>query len=230
MELVTVEEEHFCCEMVRGIDTSIAFRNSFKASIPMSPAQITKAATALMRKRHILARICEMRDAAARAAIMDGSKVIAEWMAIASADVNDLMQYQRVNCRHCHGANFEFQWINDVEYARSVAKAIDFKQPLPTNNGGYGFKENLAPNACCPNCAGEGIGRVHMQDSRYLSPEAKRLYAGVKQTRDGVEIKIRDQDAALLNLAKYFKLLAPEDKSDKEDGGTEIVITGGLPE
>ena len=54
--------------------------------------------------------------------------------------------------------------------------------------------------------------------------------AGGHYIRGGVEIKIRDQDAALLNLAKYFKLLAPEDKSDKEDGGTEIVITGGLPE
>jgi hypothetical protein len=230
MQLLTVEEEHFCCEMVRGVDTSIAFKNSFKEAINLTNTQISVKARNLMKKRHILTRVQEMRDAAARAAIFDGSKVIAEWIAIATCDVNELMQYQHVNCRHCYGAGFEYQWVNESEYARSVARAMDFKQPLPTNNGGYGFKENLEPNQHCPNCSGEGIGRAFVHDTRYLTPEAKRLYAGFKSTKDGIEIKMRDQDAALLNLAKYFKLLAPEDKSKDDSDGTEIVITGGLPE
>lgn len=230
MQMLTVEEEQFCCEMTRGIVASVAFKHSFKEAISLTNAQVSTKSAQLMKKRHILARITEMRDAAARAAVFDGSKVIAEWIAIATCDVNELMQYQRVNCRHCHGVNYEYQWVNEHEYARAVARAIDFKAPIPTNSGGYGFKENLYAVPSCPDCSGEGVGRAFIHDSRHMTPEAKKLYAGFKQSRDGIEIKMRDQDAALLNLAKYFKLLAPEDKSkDDESSNVTINIIGGLP-
>jgi phage terminase small subunit len=37
-----------------------------------------------------------------------------------------------------------------------------------------------------------------------LTGSAKKLFVGVKRTRDGMEVKLRDQDAALHNLARYL--------------------------
>ena len=40
--------------------------------------------------------------------------------------------------------------------------------------------------------------------TRTLSPQARVLYAGVKQTKDGLEIKMHDQQKALENVARHL--------------------------
>lgn len=236
MELLTNLEEKFCCEMVRNDDHLAAYRKYFP-----NTKDDAKKATALMKKRNILARIVEMRQIAARSAIMDGAKVISEWTKIATADVNDLVQYQRVNCRHCYGIDGAYQWKHEDEYAHAVAMMMSEQASkaalgmatnieLPSDKGGYGFQFNKKINDSCLNCFGEGIERLFIPDTRSIPEDSKRLYAGVKMTANGIEIKTRDQDAALLNLAKYFKLLGNDDKKDDNDGQVTINIIGGLPE
>lgn len=226
MELLTNEEEKFCCDFVRGDKPTEAYRKNFP-----NTEKDSYHAMLMMKKRKILSRIVDMRDAAARAAVMDGSKVIDEWTKIAMCDVNELVQYQRVNCRHCHGAEGEYHWKDEEEFGHALAVAIDAgKKELPHDKGGYGFQFNGEINNDCLECFGEGVERLFLPDTRYLSPAAKSLYAGAKRTRDGIEIITRDKDAALLNLAKYFKLLAPEQKGSDSGEGYEININGGLPE
>lgn len=63
----------------------------------------------------------------------------------------------------------------------------------------------LPPNPECKKCSGAGENlEVAITPTRLLTGAARRLYAGAKQTKDGIEIKMRDQDAALKSLANYL--------------------------
>lgn len=58
------------------------------------------------------------------------------------------------------------------------------------------------PNPDCAHCQGDGIPRAWFADTRKLSPGARRLFQSVQQTKDGLRVHLRDQDAALVNLGK----------------------------
>lgn len=62
----------------------------------------------------------------------------------------------------------------------------------------------------CPRCLGEGEPRTVLRDTRALSPSARALYAGAKQTQHGIEIKMRDQDKALDSIARALGMFAAE--------------------
>lgn len=62
----------------------------------------------------------------------------------------------------------------------------------------------LPPNADCKLCKGAGLSFVCVADTSKLTGAARKLYAGAKQTKDGIEIKMRDQDGALRFLAEYL--------------------------
>jgi hypothetical protein len=81
----------------------------------------------------------------------------------------------------------------------------------------------------CPACHGRGYLRVCLTDSRKVKGAARRLYAGVKQTQNGIEVKMRDQDAALLNIAKYLGMLIEKREWSGPNGGP-IPVTNVRPE
>ena len=56
----------------------------------------------------------------------------------------------------------------------------------------------------CPECGGDGVPFVWFADTRTLTGAARLLYAGVKRTRNGMEILTRNQDDALKNVAAYL--------------------------
>lgn len=136
-------------------------------------------------------------------------KVLQRLWHIATADPNELIQHRRVNCRHCYGIGHEYQWIDEAEYDRAC-RAIEAETKhdevpvYPSRSGGLGFDPKLTPHAKCPKCSGEGYGQVHALDTRKLSPAARALYAGVKATKDGLEIKMHDQFAALALVGKHL--------------------------
>lgn len=71
--------------------------------------------------------------------------------------------------------------------------------------GGVVSREQLeAVNPDCPACAGNGQGNIFVHDTRKLKGAAKRLYAGVKLGKDGLQVLMRDQDAALSNIARHL--------------------------
>lgn len=148
--------------------------------------------------------------------------VLQYWHDIATADPNEIIQLRRVCCRHCHGKDFQYQWRDEEEYqvavqmAKEVAKAEDKKPVIPSKAGGYGFNPKQRPHPKCPYCWGEGHVEIHAEDTRFLSPKAKLLYAGVKQTAAGIEIKMRDQDKAMENVARHLGMFVEK----KEITGT----------
>jgi len=150
--------------------------------------------------------------------------VLQYWHDIATADPNEIIHLRRVCCRNCYGIGYQYQWRDKEEYQQAVAAAIKYAKEdeaptIPSDDGGYGFDKLLRPNPKCPYCWGEGHMEVHAEDTRFLSQKAKLLYAGVKQTRDGFEIKMRDQDKAMENVARHLGMFVEKHEHTGKDGG-----------
>lgn len=184
----------------------------------MSDASIASAVTQLLANPLMIEFLEELSESAARVASLNVAWVLDQYMKIATADVRELMETRRICCRHCHGIGHAYQWTDGNEWAEAVAAAMDYndsidsnskKDPrkpkeIPSNAGGFGYWRSKPPHNDCPKCHGEGNLDVFFHDVRNLKGPAKLLYAGVKQTANGFEIKTRDQDGALNFLAKYL--------------------------
>lgn len=144
-------------------------------------------------------------------------QVLERWWAIANADVNDIIQFRRTACRYCHGIEHAYQWIDQREFNRAmssyfskladgnaVTDVATVMAAAPTDGGGYGFSSKLEPVDTCPHCFGEGAGEVHALDTRKLNGPAKYLFAGVKVTQSGFEVKLHDKMKALDNVARHL--------------------------
>ena len=142
----------------------------------------------LLRNARVAAEIARRQAEVSEAIGVSAQRVLQEAWNIATADANDLVQYQRVCCGACWGAP-----------ASQKDRARD-------------------PNPACDECGGEGYGRVFAQDTRKLNPVARSLYAGVKVTKDGFEVKMHSKEAALEKLFKHLGLY----KKDNEQGSTPL--------
>lgn len=149
--------------------------------------------------------------------------VLDRFWAIATADPNELIELRRTCCRYCYGRNNLYQRTRgemDRDRAAHDAKAAKVKAketPAPFDElGGTGYDPRKPPAADCEECFGEGVERVFPKDTRTLSPEARCLYAGVKVTKEGLEIKTHDQQAALVNVGKILGVFSAD---AKESGG-----------
>lgn len=142
--------------------------------------------------------------------------VLQHWYNLATADPNELVQLRRLNCRHCWGIDHGYQWKDEEEYNEAVESAIETARKLseskdanvepnmPDDTGGYGYDRLADPHSDCPVCRGEGRLDLHMADTRKLGPKGRLLYAGVKQTQAGIEIKMHDQAKAWENVARHL--------------------------
>lgn len=153
---------------------------------------------------------------AVRTAI-DTDDIVRRMQAIAFADPRELIEMHRNCCRYCYGNGHRYQWtpseLREAEASSAYegdsasgrVKSYDSRRPLDVS-GGTGFNCVADPNPECPECFGEGVIRVVAKDTRDLSPAARSLYAGIKKTQHGVEIKMNDQSAMLLHLGRHLGL------------------------
>lgn len=161
-------------------------------------------ASRLYRNDKIRCAIRYLQDKVAKRYQTTIDEVVHQLIAITKADPNDLMQYRRLNCRYCWGENHLYQWRDIEEFDKAAAKAASDSRPEP-EYGGLGFIENLDPNPDCPRCQGEGRGQIFIADTRDLSDtDARWLYDGVQQTKDGLKVLTRNKDAATKLLATYL--------------------------
>jgi phage terminase small subunit len=141
------------------------------------------------------------------------AEVLRHWQELARADPNELVEYRRFACRYCHGQGHRYQFTPAEHEQREKAWRIETakaerenKDPPPPLDpeGGVGYDRRKPPHPDCPECFGDGHEQAHVKDTRNLSEQAKLLYAGVKQTKDGIEVKMHDQAAARANVAKHL--------------------------
>lgn len=217
MEKIKPKQAMFARHLFEGKTQRESYRLSYNAE-NMSQASIDAEARKVAELPQVKAQLQEYLDDAAYVSTLNVAWVLKQYMQIATADVNELIEVRRLCCRHCHGYGHAYQYIDETEWATHLAQTIEWneanerqraekRQPareLPTLAGGVGFWKTNPPHEKCPVCFGDGTLDTHAHSTRNLKGAAKLLYAGVKQTAAGIEIKMRDQDGALDYLAKYL--------------------------
>jgi phage terminase small subunit len=142
---------------------------------------------------------------------------------IATADARELSEIHRACCRYCWGKGHLFQRTpREMAEARAEhAAAVSGKEHVSAFNeaGGIGYNPKKDPNPKCPECFGDGEVRVVLKDTRDLSPAARLLFAGVKQTQHGIEIKQHSQTDALQNLGRHLGVFKDKVELTGKDGG-----------
>ena len=218
--MLTALQTKFVLEYCKDLDLEGTKPNQTdaarRAGCPPAGAHVT--ATRWLQDPKIQAAIKERKAELAAAAGITPEWVLRQWAAIATADDNELTQLRRICCRHCHGYGHQYQWT-EAEYMSAVNKAIDAGKPAPDGMGGFGFDMNAEPNPDCPECGGLGQEYLHVMDTRKLTGGAKRLYAGVQRTKDGIKVLTRDKDAALANISRYLGMLVDRKEISGPGGG-----------
>ena len=75
---------------------------------------------------------------------------------------------------------------------------------MPTQEGGMKFDPRKPPNPDCRRCWGAGVSSVFIADTRTLGARERLLYAGVKEGKQGLEVKLNDQFNASIQLARHL--------------------------
>ena len=128
--------------------------------------------------------------------------VLGMWWQIANADYNELSSVRRVACGWCYGGAL----TEDDEYETPVAN--------PSRD----------PDIDCIKCRGEGLPHVHIADTSKLSPAAKLLYQGAKETKFGIEVMTADRMKALDNVARHLGMFKDTVNHVSEDGSMTPTI------
>jgi phage terminase small subunit len=137
------------------------------------------------------------------------------------ADARDLVEHWVGCCRYCWGTHNLLQRTDgELDHDREEHETKQDARPegrpyRPFNEkGGGGFHAAKAPNPECPHCAGAGVGRTVVRDTRTISPQAALLYAGVKEGKDSIEVKVHDKMNAGDKLFRHLGLYE-KDNSQK---------------
>lgn len=205
--------ERFCGSFVETDNRMRALRLSFVVDEKKGFQKLMEQANTLLRDPDVQDRIAAMREEAAAKTVVGMRQILQDLQDIATADPNEIMSVEIDCCRFCNGIEHQYQWADDNEYQTALARAIEaqaqfasgghakdkngdgpvMSPQLPTDTGGYGYSPHNEPCYTCPSCYGRGMQQAVFHDTRKLSPQARKLYAGVKQTKDGFEVKIHDQ-------------------------------------
>lgn len=169
-----------------------------------APRSASQQADDLLRNPQVAAAVKEAMDARAARTEIEADAVLRRWWDIANANANDVVQLRHGACRYCYGKGHAFQWRSQREYEAACAEARDAKRTEPMCDGGFDYDHTLSPHAKCPECSGQGVQRVQATDTDKLTGSALLLYDGVKATKDGFEVKLRDRDKAMENVARHL--------------------------
>jgi hypothetical protein len=142
--------------------------------------------------------------------------------AIAQADVRELIEFRRTCCRYCWGKGFRYQrTAGEIEREREEFQALPDKLKKGKAfdlKGGDGYNAKRDPNPQCPECFGDGVGDAFVHDTRRISPDAARLYAGVKVTREGLEVKTHSAIDALVKIGHHLGMFKDKVEHSGPDG------------
>jgi hypothetical protein len=204
----------------RFVDEYLVDLNATQAAIRAgySERNAGKIGPELLGKTGVSVAIAAAMKARATRTEITQDMVLQRLWSIATADANDLVQYRRNCCRHCWGIDHFYQWT-EAEFETAKIEAAKKNNAEPTCEGGFGFDRLKAANPECPECKGEGKGSMHVQDTRNLKGGARLMYAGVKLGKDGLEVKMHDQMAALEKVARHLGMFKDRTEISGPNGG-----------
>lgn len=214
---LTPRQERFKDIYLIELNATRAYMEAYKVK---SEKVAASAGARLLANVKVAAAIQRAKEALADEVKVQAKDVLRLIWDTATADPRELIEYRRGCCRHCHGAEFEYQrtlnenrralasWQKDLDRWSDLPKSKQEtgKAPVFDAMGGIGFNATKPPHPECPECFGEGVERPYIHDTRKLSRAALSLYAGVKVTKDGIEVKVHDQQAARQLVGKHLGL------------------------
>lgn len=207
-------ELRFCREYVLDQNGTRAF---MRATACKNERTAGTESWRLLKKPEIQAQIALEREDLQRRTGVTTEELVRELVSIVRADPRDLVEYFVGACRYCHGLDHRYH-RTQAEYDRDLANFENTGQ-LPRRlrwkadegevqdwdaEGGPGYDRNADPHEDCPECGGRGVGHTILKDTRLLSVDAARLYAGVKESKDGIEVKTHSKDAAIDKLLRIL--------------------------
>lgn len=186
------------------VDEYIIDFNAKEAAIRAgySPKTAAQQGYRLLQDERIAAAIDEAIAKRTKRMHITQDHVLGMWWQIANADYNELSSVRRVACGYCYGDNIT---MGDDDDAREIDPSRD-------------------PNPDCGICRGEGSPHVHIADTEKLSPAAKLLYQGAKETKFGIEIQTADRMKALDNVARHLGMFKDTVNHVSEDGSMTPTI------
>lgn len=213
---MTPKQQRFVEEyMIDMNGTQAAIRAGYSAN---SAAAI---ADENLRKPEIANELALRRAALTEKAEINAERVVREFYEVGTADASELIQYRIGCCPRCWAPPPEPELEEGLEVqAHGGALKRSRKAVEPEHD------RRQPPNPDCPRCAGEGEGRAYIPDTRTLSPQARKLFAGVRITEKGVEIKMNDRMAALEKVGRHLGIF----KDEVTLGGQVKFIIEGGPE
>lgn len=201
--LTIATHEAFAQAVVRLETATDAYRDVFKPGPEVSNVAVWSMACRLKARTDVANRIGFLRAEALRHSQVEVVEMIHDLVDIIRADPNELMRTVVVNCRHCHGEDYLYQWegreyalaCEEVEKANVSIVAKNGKpRELPALLGGFGFDARRDPNPMCPNCYGVGVMHTVIADTTKLSKAGSKLFKGIKVKGNGDrEILMHDQ-------------------------------------
>lgn len=176
-------------------------------------------ASRMLRNAKVSRAVQDAMDARAKRTQISQDLVLQWWWDIATADATQLTELHRYCCRYCWGFGHNYQWRDMVEFEEKRLEAAERKQREPNDTGGYGYDAQVDPNPECPRCNGLGLSRPVFHDTRDATGAARRLFAGIKEGKFGMEIIMRNQDDALKMVAQHLGMLKSKTEISGPDGG-----------
>lgn len=179
--------ELFCQEYLKDLNAARAGREiGIKSRQNVTP---------VFAREDVQDRIAYLKSERAKELKIEQVDVLQRLWGIFTADPRELVKHKVVNCRNCWGVNHQYQWVDELEFDEACRQHREAELPEPMCDGGFGFRRTKPPHPECTKCDGEGKGYLYNEDTSTLSESAQLLYAGAKQTKDGIEIKMHDQMA-----------------------------------
>lgn len=217
------QQESFVTLLAKGETQRAAYLKVFPQARRWTIKTVDERASRLARDDKVQARYRGLQAAAAKANDVDVAFVLAQYLLRLRADPRELTEVRVCACRFCYGKDHGYQ-RTDGELARDrVTHEVKREARLERDmqdigefdeQGGGGYSKLMKPNPECPSCAGGGAAQVVLKDSRDYSPGALALFGGVKEGKDGIEVKIGDRNDALMQIAKHLGFFASDNKVD----------------
>jgi phage terminase small subunit len=203
---LTNKEEAFAIAVVETGNMSLAYRRAYEVGLMTRPNTIWHNAQDIANRPHVAARIRAIQEAAAAQVVFSKQRLAEFFWRRITADRGQLINHRRTCCRYCHGTGNMYQWKDEVEYAAAAVGAVARGEAVPECDGGFGFDPHRHPNRECAhtNCLGDGIGKTVIQDTMTLAGDAALIYEGVKETAQGIEVKVADRNADAAILMKLL--------------------------
>lgn len=198
---LTAKQEAFAAHYALNRNGCAAYRHAYDVKAETLDTTVAPEASRLLADPNVSARVNDLIVAATATSepVLNLAKLFDIIASGILADPNELTGLRVGSCRHCWSVGHAYHW-KDYEFVEAVSLAEQHREPIPDCSGGLGYWETKPPNPECPRCEGRGRSYPAWKDTTQLSPGARVLFQGVKQTRNGLEVLTLDK-GKLIDMA-----------------------------